>query len=116
MYRIAHNEAMSFFRARRARPAVELDEGGAALIAEIRDEHADAAALAELRLSRKELGAALAELPERYRDALTLRFFEERSYAEMSDILELPVGTVSTLIHRAKKALRESLSGRLSYD
>ena len=109
MYRIAHNEAMSFFRAKRARPQVILDENGEALLTELRDERADAAEAAELRLSREELAKALASLSPKYRDALTLRFFEERSYAEMSDILEVPVGTVSTLIHRAKRALRAAL-------
>jgi RNA polymerase sigma-70 factor (ECF subfamily) len=106
---------MSFFRARRARPTVELDEGGVTLLAEIRDERADTAAAADFRLARQELAGALEKLPEKYRDALTLRFFEERSYAEMSDILMLPIGTVSTLIHRAKKALREELAGRIDY-
>jgi RNA polymerase sigma-70 factor (ECF subfamily) len=116
MYRIAHNEAMSFFRAKKARPTLELGEEGEKLILEIRDESADTAAAADRRLSNQELAAALAALPEKYRDALALRYFEERSYTEMSDILELPVGTVSTLIHRAKKALRDSLSGRITYE
>ncbi len=109
MYRIAHNEAMSFFRARRARPQVVLNEEGEALITELKDESADAAAHAELRLSREGLGRALATLDPRYRDALILRFFEDRSYAEMSDILEVPIGTVSTLIHRAKRALKSAM-------
>ncbi len=109
VYRITHNEAMSFFRARRARPQVVLDEKGEALISELKDETADASAAAELRISREELAKALDRLEPRYRDALALRFFEDRSYAEMSDILEVPVGTVSTLIHRAKRALRQSL-------
>jgi RNA polymerase sigma-70 factor (ECF subfamily) len=114
MYRIAHNEAMSFFRARKARPQVVLEDDGEALIAELRDESADAAAFAESRLSREALARSLADLPERYREALALRYFEDRSYTEMSDILEVPVGTVSTLIHRAKRALRDALSGRVS--
>src|SRR5689334_1965824 len=38
MYRIAHNEAMSWFRARQARPSVTLDEEGERLLTEIRDE------------------------------------------------------------------------------
>lgn len=113
MYRITHNEAMSFFRARSARPSVTLGEDGERLLAEIKDETADASLSAELRLSSHELSRALAELPEKYRDVLALRFFEERSYTEMSDILELPVGTVSTLIHRAKRALKEALTGRI---
>ena len=115
MYRIAHNEAMSFFRARSARPAVALGEEGQALLTEIRDESADTQALADLRLSSVELAKALATLSPKYRDALALRYFEERSYTEMSDILTLPVGTVSTLIHRAKKALKDALDGRITH-
>jgi RNA polymerase sigma-70 factor, ECF subfamily len=109
IYRIAHNEAMSFFRSKHARPQVILSEEGEALITELRDETADTSLFAEMRLSREELTKALETLPQSYRDALTLRFFEDRSYAEMSDILQVPIGTVSTLLYRAKRALRDSL-------
>jgi RNA polymerase sigma-70 factor, ECF subfamily len=109
IYRIAHNEAMSFFRSKHARPQVILAEEGEGLIMELRDENSDTAALAELRLSSEELTKAFAMLSPQYRDVLTLRFFEDRSYTEISDILEVPVGTVSTLIYRAKRALRSSL-------
>jgi RNA polymerase sigma-70 factor (ECF subfamily) len=109
MYRITHNEAMSFFRRKSARPQVILNEESEILLTELRDEQADTAELAELRLSREELAKAFETLSPPYRDALALRFFEDRSYTEMSDILEVPVGTVSTLLYRAKRALRESL-------
>ena len=109
MYRIVHNEAMSFFRARRARPQVVLGEESELLLSELRDEHADAAEVAERRLSREELSRGFATLDPRYREVLALRFFDDRSYTEISDILEVPVGTVSTLIYRAKRALREAL-------
>jgi RNA polymerase sigma factor, sigma-70 family len=109
MYRIAHNEAMSFFRSRHARPQVVLDEGSETLLTELRDEDSDTAHLAELRLSREELAKAFTALTPVQRDVLTLRFFEDRSYAEISDILEVPTGTVSTLLYRAKRALREAL-------
>lgn len=109
MYRIAHNEAMSFFRARRARPQVVLDEGSDMLLTELRDENSDTTHLAELRLSREELAKAFVVLTPLQRDVLTLRFFEDRSYTEISDILEVPTGTVSTLLYRAKRALRAAL-------
>ena len=110
MYRITHNEAMSFFRARQARPQVILGEDGESLLTEMRDETSDTATLAEHRLSSEELARGFARIPPKYRDALVLRYFEERSYAEMSDILLVPVGTVSTLLYRAKKALKDVLS------
>lgn len=109
MYRIAHNEAMSFFRKKHARPQIILSEESEILLTELRDEHADASHLTELRLSREELAKAFQTLEPRYRDVIALRYFEERSYSEMSDILEVPVGTVSTLLYRAKRALREVL-------
>ena len=57
---------------------------------------------------------AFAALEPKYRDVLALRFFENRSYAEMSDILQVPVGTVSTLVHRAKKVLRARMPENFS--
>ncbi len=111
MYRIAHNEAMSFFRARRARPQVILSEEGEVLLTELRDEGADTAHHTELRISGERLAEAFAMLSPQQRDVLTLRFFEDRSYTEMSDILQVPAGTVSTLLYRAKRALRAALPG-----
>jgi RNA polymerase sigma-70 factor (ECF subfamily) len=43
----------------------------------------------------------------RYREVLILKFLEEKDYKEISDILEKPMGTVATLISRAKKQFRE---------
>ena len=109
MYRITHNEAMSFFRIKHARPQVILSEDGEMLLTELHDTNADASRSADERLSREMLEKALATLPQSYRDAIILRFFEHRSYAEMSDILTIPVGTVSTLLYRAKRALKSIL-------
>ncbi len=114
MYRIAHNETMSFFRARHARPQVVLNEENENLMMELKDDHADASLVAESRLSHVELTKAFAKLSSAHRDILTLRFFENRSYAEMSDILEMPMGTVSTLLSRAKRALRAALPDTFS--
>ena len=109
IYRIAHNEAMSFFRARRARPQAVLGEDSDFLLSELRDEHADSTRVAERRLSREELSRALVAIDPQYREVLVLRFFDDRSYTEISDILQVPLGTVSTLIYRAKRALRAAL-------
>ncbi|MBU6323691.1 MAG: sigma-70 family RNA polymerase sigma factor [Patescibacteria group bacterium] len=109
IYRITHNEAMSFFRRRKARPEVSLGEDEEAFRALLADDAADTAASAELRINGDAVKEALAALPEAERDAITLRFFEDRSYAELSDILEIPPGTVATLLRRAKGRLRERL-------
>jgi RNA polymerase sigma-70 factor (ECF subfamily) len=49
---------------------------------------------------------ALQELDKKYRDVLLLRYGEDKEYREISDILQIPEGSVATLIHRGKKALK----------
>ena len=56
-----------------------------------------------------ELGALVAELPEKYREPLVLRHGAELSYEEIAEALELPLGTVKTRIFRAREALRKRL-------
>lgn len=51
-------------------------------------------------------------LPERYRHTLTLFYYEDRSVAEVADMLKMPVGTVKTLLYRARGALGELLKRR----
>jgi len=48
-------------------------------------------------------------LSEKYKDVIILRFLEEKEYGEISDILQIPTGTVSTLIARGKRELKEHL-------
>jgi RNA polymerase sigma-70 factor, ECF subfamily len=48
-------------------------------------------------------------LPDKYRAVITLRYVEELSLQEISEILDLPLGTVKTRIHRGREALRKKL-------
>lgn len=52
---------------------------------------------------------ALAELPEEFRLAVVLCDVEEFSYREIADIMECPVGTVMSRLHRGRKLLQHSL-------
>jgi RNA polymerase sigma-70 factor (ECF subfamily) len=60
---------------------------------------------------RRDLAGAIAALPERYRAVVTLYYLEDVSYPEIADVLDLPLGTVKTHLHRAKKLLRQHLGG-----
>lgn len=51
----------------------------------------------------------VSQLPEKYRQALTLFYMEERSYEEVARLLDLPLGTVKTYLHRAKKELAAAM-------
>ena len=56
-----------------------------------------------------ELQAAINELPAEFRVALVMFYFEECSYREIAEKLELPIGTVMSRLARAKRQLRASL-------
>ena len=62
----------------------------------------------------KELGsaieAAIGSLRPEYRSCILLRHVEGRAYEEIAEILNLPLGTVKTYIHRARNELRVSLA------
>lgn len=48
-------------------------------------------------------------LPLKYREVIILKFIEEKDYQEISDILKKPIGTVGTLINRARKMLSKEI-------
>ena len=62
----------------------------------------------------KELGgaieAAIGGLRPEYRSCILLRHVEGRAYEEIAEILDLPLGTVKTYIHRARNELRLALA------
>jgi RNA polymerase sigma-70 factor, ECF subfamily len=60
---------------------------------------------------RRDLAGAITALPERYRAVVTLYYLEDVSYPEIAEVLDLPLGTVKTHLHRAKKLLRQYLGG-----
>ena len=51
----------------------------------------------------------IAQLPEKYRTVIILKYVDELPLKEISDIMELPIGTVKTRIHRGREALRKKL-------
>ena len=52
---------------------------------------------------------AIAELPEKQRQVVTLVDLAELSYSEVSEALDIPIGTVMSRLCRARQALRDSL-------
>ncbi|MBW7907061.1 MAG: sigma-70 family RNA polymerase sigma factor [Phycisphaerae bacterium] len=111
LFRIAVNLAHSYRRRQRRAPA-SLDamdgDGGPRPVAE-------SWALDPLeRIDRAEkaerLGRALAELDEEFRAAVVLKDIEELDYATIAEILEVPIGTVKSRIHRGRMFLRAALT------
>ena len=57
----------------------------------------------------EDLERALASLPETFRTAVILRDVEELSYQEIAQVLQVPIGTVMSRIHRGRALLRQAL-------
>ncbi|MDQ0856681.1 MULTISPECIES: RNA polymerase sigma factor SigW [Bacillaceae] len=49
------------------------------------------------------------KLPDKYRTVIVLKYIDELSLIEISEILDMPIGTVKTRIHRGREALRKQL-------
>ena len=65
----------------------------------------------ELSELRDDVQRAVDALPERYRAIVILRHLHDRSYEEIAEIVDLPLGTVKTRLFRAREILRRWLSG-----
>ena len=78
------------------------------------DDHADEAVPDEELPTADDLRRALGHLPFNERAALVMREVENRTYAEIAEILGLSAAEVETLIFRARRALREELEGSLT--
>jgi RNA polymerase sigma-70 factor (ECF subfamily) len=66
------------------------------------------------RLSQSDIVEALAGLPHDFRDVLVLVDLGEFSYQETAQILSIPVGTVMSRLHRARRLLKQSLASSVS--
>jgi RNA polymerase sigma-70 factor (ECF subfamily) len=57
------------------------------------------------------LRRAIKELPSRYRAVIELRHYQEMSYAEIAELLEIPLSDVKSHLYRARKTLARSMMG-----
>lgn len=106
IYRIVHNEAISFLRQKKSfgknRNIPWDDDRYANLPDDSLPEEAG-----ELENRDKLTHRILSRLPAQYKEVLILKFLENMSYEEISDILKIPEGTVAIRINRAKKIFRK---------
>jgi RNA polymerase sigma-70 factor (ECF subfamily) len=75
----------------------------------IEDENPDEARVIE-RLSQNAVVEALAEVPHDFRDVIVLVDIGEFSYADAAQILDIPVGTVMSRLHRGRRILKRALA------
>jgi len=110
IYRIAHNEAISWYRKHSVRPEGHLIAEGDELLMLLSAKDTSSEVKFDQLLNAEEVTRALEVIDLKYREVLILRYFEHKEYDEISDILKIPIGSVGTLLHRGKKQLSDALN------
>jgi RNA polymerase sigma-70 factor (ECF subfamily) len=114
LYHIARNVVRTFLGRSQRRPvAAELGEDRT-LENSLPDVSADADPMGGVLRSEAEgeVRAALADLPERTRTVLALRYYDNMDYQSIATTMGLSLGNVKTLIHRGKLALAQKFRER----
>lgn len=114
LYRIAFNLAVT--RRRREKPTLSVDQAREQTGEEPQSRCSSPAARLEQQERARQVQAALATLTEEHRTILVLREIDGCCYETIAEILELPVGTVRSRLHRARMQLRDQLKALLQED
>ena len=107
LYRIAHNEAANHLRSlsRRGETGIE-DTAWGELAAPA---NSSPEAIQSKEDDRRMVTRALGKIKPKYREALMLYYYEEKSYEEIAEILNKNISTVGTLIRRARHQMQTIL-------
>jgi RNA polymerase sigma-70 factor (ECF subfamily) len=109
IYTIARNTCLTELKRRALHPTVSMDEPGFAAAID---------SVPALQSSDPESGLEmdvrqmLSQLPEKYRQVITLFYLEQKSYEMVASLLGVPLGTVKTFLYRAKRELLKINSRR----
>ena len=110
IYRITHNKTVSQWRKASSRPkTVSADDENNKLFEFVANDE-DIVSDLDREISASQIRKIIFKMDDKYRDVLVLKFLEDKDYKEISDILKKPMGTVATLINRAKHKLREDIA------
>jgi RNA polymerase sigma-70 factor (ECF subfamily) len=107
IYRIAHNHTISLFRKRnKSKQDVSWDEKD---LEQLIQSDFDLEQNLLQQNDYHNLLQSIDSLPLKYKEVLLLKFIEGKDYQQISDILKKPIGTIGTLINRAKKKLLQEI-------
>jgi RNA polymerase sigma-70 factor (ECF subfamily) len=110
LYRIAFNTAISLKRKQRVALSIEASRGqpGSSEPLDASDESRPGHALEQAERERR-VHDALQRLSPEHRAVLILKDMEGQKYETMAEILDVPIGTIRSRLHRARLELRELL-------
>lgn len=106
LFKIASNHSIDFIRKKRIR-AISIDQGfsnedGESYVIPVKEESLDPEESMQKDERVQRMRDVVEKLKPRYKRLVELRYFEEKSYEEISEILELPLGTVKAQLFRAR--------------
>ena len=114
LYKIAANCSIDFLRKKKIN-ALSLDQQLETKDGKVTFEVPDYSYHPEMELERKEqrfnIEEAIDSLPEKYKEVIIYRHKDDKSYEEIADLLNIPVGTVKARIFRARELLKKKLKG-----
>lgn len=109
IYAIARNMIISHYRKISVRPGGYIDTLDDQLANQLAASF-DLAGKQDQKQIQKVVSQALYRLKSKYRDVIILKYIEEKSYQEISDIIRKPLGTIGSMLNRAKDELRKNLN------
>jgi len=105
IYRIAHNEAVNYIKKKSYFKILSIDQNE--FLKNTMTQTEDLVEKIIKKENSRKLRDLLEKLSFKYKEVLVLKYYEEKSYEEISDIIRKPVNTVGTMINRAKSQLVE---------
>lgn len=118
LYRIATNHSIDYLRKRKLQ-TLSIDEPQKTKDGELEIQLPDESYITDRDIIRKQrkqiIHNSIENLPDKYREVIRMRHMEEKSYQEIADILDLPLGTVKAHIFRAREMLYKALKDKRSH-
>lgn len=105
IYRIATNESLTFLKKRKSKQTEAIDSDEYSIEQKLSSDPYFDGNAAQLILQE-----AIGILPEKQKAVFNLRYFEEMSYKDMSDVLETSVGALKASYHHAVKKIENYIS------
>ncbi|WCT14144.1 RNA polymerase sigma factor [Mucilaginibacter jinjuensis] len=115
LFRVATNNCIDFIRKKKLNTMSlhgMVDDDGDERPMQIKTDDLNPEEFSIKKQQTQELKALVESLPQRYRNLITLRYFDELSYEEISTQLSLPLGTVKAQLFRAKYLLGNIINRR----
>jgi len=106
IYRITRNHVISHYRKNKNKQTLVSSEVNDELLNNLVSDF-DITKAVDQQILRDNILEALNQIDDKYKEVIVLKYFEQKSYEEISDIIKKPQGTVATYLNRGRKQFKE---------